>query len=250
MTLWLYATGFLVGTVVGSFLNVCIHRIPRQESIVSPGSRCPHCGTPVRFFDNVPILSFLILRGRCRQCGAGISRRYPFVEFLNGALYVLLLMKFGFIPAVLLYAAFASALLAITFIDLDHQIIPDAMTLPGMGVGLAASAFFLPVGFRDALLGLLLGGGLFYLVALVSRGGMGGGDIKMIAMIGAFLGWKDVLLVILTASFFGSIVGIALMVLRGKDRKFPVPFGPFLALGGLMALFFDREIIGWYIGGP
>jgi leader peptidase (prepilin peptidase)/N-methyltransferase len=248
MTLWLYAMVTVLGLIIGSFLNVCIHRLPRRESVVFPGSRCPHCETSIPFYDNLPLVSFLILRGRCRSCGGGISWQYPLVEFLNGIGYLFLFLKFGPTPKALLYAALFSTLLVISFIDLHHQIIPDRLTLPGMGVGLIASSFVLPTGLINALLGLLLGGGLFYLVAVISRGGMGGGDIKLLAMIGAFLGWMDVLLIILVASFFGSLTGLSLMVFKGKNRKYPVPFGPFLALGALVALFFDRELLGWYLG--
>ncbi|HAK88771.1 MAG TPA: prepilin peptidase [Nitrospiraceae bacterium] len=251
---------FIFGLIVGSFLNVCIHRIPRGKSIVSPSSACPACNTPIKPWDNIPVLSYIILRGKCRKCGEGISIHYPTVELLNAALYWSVLNSFGIgwhLPVVL---AFASAMVVITFIDLDFQVIPDVITLPGIIIGLISASFLLPdpfslqpsalslsiVGFKNSVTGLLLGGGLFYLIAVLSRGGMGGGDIKMMAMVGAFMGWKAVFLTTFIGSLTGSIVGISLMVFKGKGRKTKIPFGPFLALGSLITLFFGGEIIRWY----
>ena len=248
MTSWFYGLTFLTGAVIGSFLNVCIHRLPRRESLAFPGSHCPSCGKPIRAYDNIPILSFLLLRGRCRSCKTRISWQYPLVELLNGLGYLFLAFKFGWTLENIFYALFISSLLVITFIDFHYQIIPDRITYPGIAVGLIGSATVLPDGIQNALIGLALGGLLFYAVAWVSRGGMGGGDIKLIAMIGAFLGWTNVLLTILISSFLGSVVGIFLMLFHGKDRKYPVPFGPFLAMGAILSLFFGREMIRWYLG--
>ena len=245
MTMVYLVTGIL-GALIGSFLNVCIYRIPRGESLILPRSHCPHCQAVIRFYDNIPILSFLILRGRCRQCGAGISWRYPLVEAINTAGYIFLLWRFGLGWHLLVYALLFSALVVVTFIDLSHQIVPDRITLPGMVIGILAAATVLPAGLLNALIGILLGGGLFYLVAVLSRGGMGGGDIKLIAMIGAFLGWRDVLLTIFIAALAGSIVGLYLMIVLGKGRKYPVPFGPFLALGAVVSLCCGQQIIAWY----
>lgn len=250
-----YVVTLLFGAVVGSFLNVCIYRIPRNLSILLPSSRCPSCGTPIRPYHNIPIISFLVLRGRCRDCGAAISTRYPLVETLNAAFYGLALWRFGLgwhIPALF---TLCSALIVITFIDLDFQIIPDIITLPGIPLGLFAGSLLIPdpfsrgslVGFKDASIGLLSGGILFYLIAVISRGGMGGGDIKMMAMTGAFLGWKSVLLTTFAGSLMGSIVGIFLMVYRGKGRKTKIPFGPFLAAGALISLFYGQEISALYL---
>ncbi len=236
-----------LGLLIGSFLNVCIHRLPLKEPIAVSRSRCPSCGKPIRSWDNIPVISFLILAGKCRDCGKKISRQYPLVEMANGVGYFLLVWRFGAGFPTVVYAVFFSSLLVITFIDLDHQIIPDAITLPGMVVGLAASGFLLPTGLASALLGLFLGGGLFYAVAVLSRGGMGGGDIKLIAMIGSFLGWKGTLLTILTGALAGSVVGLFLMAFYGKDRKFPVPFGPFLSMGALIALFGGTYVWDWYL---
>lgn len=250
-----YGIAFLFGSAIGSFLNVCIYRMPRSISIVFPASRCPSCDTPIRPMDNIPVLSYLFLGGKCRVCKAKIGFRYPLVEFLNASLYVLVIWRYGINWEAFLYCAFCSALVVITFIDLDFQIIPDRITLPGIPIGIIAGSFLLPdpfmrfsdLGLKASFIGFLAGGGLFYLVALVSRGGMGGGDIKMMAMIGSLTGWKSVLLTTFLGSLTGSLVGIFLMVFRGKGRKTKIPFGPFLALGSLMTLFFGQEILSWYL---
>lgn len=251
---------FVFGLIVGSFLNVCIYRLPREISIISPSSTCPACKTGIKPWDNIPLISYLLLKGKCRHCGERISFRYPIVELLNGLLYLLLFYSFGFGWHLIPLFAFVSALIVITLIDLEFQIIPDVITFPGIIIGLVSSSFLLPdpfidinspdikVGFINSLIGLFLGGGLFFIIAVLSRGGMGGGDIKMMAMVGAFMGWKAVLLVTFIGSLTGSLVGILLMLLKGKDRKTKVPFGPFLALGSLITLFFGGKIINWYLG--
>ncbi len=251
----LYIIVFVFGSVVGSFLNVCIYRMPREESIVFPLSRCPLCKTPIKVWDNIPIFSYLILKGKCRACSEKISFRYPLVETLNAAIYILLLWRFGFAWETLAYFVFASALIVITFIDLDFQIIPDVITLPGVVIGLAVGSLILPdpfarwtlLGFKSSFIGTAVGFGLFYFIALISRGGMGGGDIKMMAMVGAFMGWKSVLLTTFTASLIGSVWGIFLMIFRGKGRKTQIPFGPFLAAGALITIFYGQEILNLYL---
>lgn len=251
---------FIIGLTVGSFLNVCIYRLPRNISIVTPPSSCPSCHQKIRPIDNIPVISYLLLRGRCKFCGGKISIRYPFVELLNGLLYLFVFYTFGFGWHLIPLFAFLSAMIVITFIDLDFQIIPDVITLPGIIIGVLSATFLLvdplqnytssnaKVGLLNSIIGLFLGGGLFYLIALVSKGGMGGGDIKLMAMIGAFLGWKAVLMVTLIGSLTGSIVGIFLMIFKGKDRKTKIPFGPFLALGSIITLFFGSAILDWYLG--
>lgn len=251
----LYSILFILGAFIGSFLNVCIHRIPRNLSIISPSSRCPSCNTPIKPYDNIPILSFILLRGKCRICKAGISFRYPLVEFLNAALYVFVAHRFGFEWHSVIYGILCSALIVITFIDLDFQIIPDAITLPGIVMGLVAGSMLLPdplardslLGFRNAAIGLATGGGLFYAIAVISRGGMGGGDIKMMAMVGALMGWKSVFLTVFLGSLTGAVFGIFLMITQGKGRKTKIPFGPFLALGTIITLFYGQEIYSWYL---
>lgn len=251
---------FIFGLIVGSFLNVCIYRLPRNMSIIRPSSACPSCNTPIKPWDNIPVLSYIFLRGKCRKCGERISIRYPLIELLNGFFYLAVFQFFGMGWHLPVLFALASAMIVITFIDLDFQVIPDVITLPGIIIGLFSASFLLPdpfslqssalslpvVGFKNSIIGLLLGGGLFYLIVVLSRGGMGGGDIKMMAMVGAFMGWKAVFLTTFIGSLTGSIVGISLMVFKGKGRKTKIPFGPFLALGSVITLFFGGEIIRWY----
>jgi leader peptidase (prepilin peptidase)/N-methyltransferase len=244
---------FVFGATVGSFLNVCIWRLPRNESIVFPASHCPHCDFKIPFYDNIPILGYLLLGGRCRRCKERISPQYPLVELVNGLLTLALFLKFGPSLTFLVLFVFSSALVAITFIDLEHQIIPDVISLPGIPLGLAAS-FFLPwLGWKNSLLGILLGGGSLLLVAygyqlLAKKEGMGGGDVKLLAMMGAFLGWRSVLFIIFTASLAGSVIGLTVMAVQKKDTKLAIPFGPFLAFGALLYIFYGRQIIGWYLG--
>ncbi|HAR98894.1 MAG TPA: prepilin peptidase [Syntrophus sp. (in: bacteria)] len=241
---------FVFGAAVGSFLNVCIYRLPAEQSIVRPGSRCPHCLTPIRWYDNLPLLSFLILRGRCRACAAAISWRYPAVEGLTALLALLLFWKYG--PGAAFFAAFAftAALIAVTFIDIDHQIIPDVISLPGIPIGFLLAVFAMRLPWLEALLGLLLGGGVLYAIAVAyelatKREGMGGGDIKLLAMIGAFLGWKSLIFILLVSSLTGAAVGIALMVAKGADTKYAVPFGPFLSLAAVAYLFFGAAFFNF-----
>ena len=249
-----YIIFFIFGSAIGSFLNVCIYRLPRNLSIISPSSRCPSCNIPIKPYDNIPILSYIFLGGRCRVCKAGISFRYPLVETLNALLYVLVLWRFGFGLQTIVYSIFCSALIVITFIDLDFQIIPDKITLPGILIGLIAGSFLMPdpfmryslLGIKASIIGLLAGGGLFYAIAVLSRGGMGGGDIKMMAMVGSLMGWKSVLLTTFLGSLSGAVLGIFLMIAKGKGRKTKIPFGPFLALGTLITLFYGQEILYWY----
>jgi len=251
----LYLIVFLFGAVIGSFLNVCIYRIPRNLSIIFPSSRCPSCNNPIRAWDNIPILSYVLLGARCRSCREKIPVRYPVVEMLNALFYCAVLWRYGFGWDFALYCIFCSSMIVITFIDLDFQIIPDRITLAGIPLGFIAGAFLLAdpfsrsslLGLKSALIGFLAGGGFFYLVAVLSKGGMGGGDIKMMAMVGGLLGWKAVFLTTFVGSVVGSLFGIFLMVLKGKGRKAKIPFGPFLALGALVSLFFGQEILRWYL---
>jgi leader peptidase (prepilin peptidase)/N-methyltransferase len=215
---------------------------------VHPGSACPQCGAAIRWYDNVPVLSWLRLRARCRSCGGAISWRYPAVELVTAILFALAAHRFGptldLGPALILLAA----LIAITGIDVDHQIIPDVITLPGVIAGAALSIAIHPTRWLDTLLGIALGGGLFFLIILVSGGGMGGGDMKLGAMMGAFLGWKLVLLAILLGVFAGGAVAVVLLATGSRGRKDPVPFGPFLALGAVLSLLWGNGLLGWYLG--
>ncbi len=254
MNVMVLFVGFVFGTIVGSFLNVCIHRLPREESIVCPSSHCPQCGTPIHFYDNIPLLSFILLRGRCRACKTSISFRYPLVEFLTGVSSLILLLCYGISLLYLIYFAFFSSLTVVSFVDLSHKIIPDMISLPGIGVGLVISWLHPQMSFMDSIIGVLLGGGTLYLVAsgyhlITKREGMGGGDIKLLAMIGAFIGWKGVLFTILSSSFLGAVVGVTLILLSSKaDSKYAVPFGPFLSLGAIIYIFWGGVLINWYCG--
>jgi len=243
---------FVLGAVIGSFLNVCIYRLPREESIAIPGSHCRHCQKPIALYDNIPILSYLALRGRCRNCQARISLQYPVVEGITALGSVLLFIKFGLSWSCLFYFSFFASLVTITVIDFYHQIIPDVISLPGIGVGLLASLFLPQITFFNSLLGILLGGGSLFVVAtvyqwLVKREGMGGGDVKLLAMVGAFLGWKAVILTVIFSSLIGSITGIVIILVKGKDLKYSIPFGPFLSVAAVISLFYGENIIQWYL---
>ncbi len=252
------------GLLIGSFLNVCIYRVPEGLSIVSPPSRCQACGAGIKFYDNIPVISYMLLMGKCRNCKADVSARYPFVEFLNALLYAVLLNRFGIdSPWVLLaYFLFASTLIVIFFIDLDHQIIPNSITYPGIPIAVFLGSTILPdpfmrsemLGVKASVIGFIAGGGFFYLVAKVGKmvfkkDAMGGGDIKMMAMVGGLLGWKGVILTTFGGSLLGSIVGVTLIKMKGKEWGSKIPFGPYLALGALISLLFGQEIIVWYLYG-
>ena len=242
----------VLGAIVGSFLNVCIIRLPKEESIITPGSHCPHCNHPIMFYDNIPLISYLLLGGKCRYCKRSISAQYPLVEGTTAISSLLLFLKWGLSLSYFFYFSFVAALIIITVIDLYHQIIPDVISIPGIGVGLLGALIIPHITFFNSLLGILLGGGSLFVVAtlyqwLFKREGMGGGDVKLLAMIGAFLGWESVILTILLSSLIGSITGIIIIALKGKDFKYAIPFGPFLSLGAVIALFYKNEIISWYL---
>jgi leader peptidase (prepilin peptidase)/N-methyltransferase len=246
-----YLIVLLFGAVIGSFLNVCIYRLPRAESIAWPASRCPSCRQTIAFYDNIPIASYLALQGRCRSCRAPVSLQYPFVEASNALGYVMVWWIFGFTAAACVYAALLSALIVVTGTDLSHRMIPDAVTLPGILIGLLCATLILPVGIVNSLLGILAGGGSLWFLAWVSpyifgKEGMGGGDIKLMAMVGAFIGWQPALLAIMIGSLLGSIVGGGLMAAGTIRREQYIPFGPFLAVGSIVALLFHQPLIEWY----
>jgi len=237
---------FVLGAMLGSFLNVVIHRLPRRESLIVPGSHCPHCGVPIRAWDNIPILSFLVLRGRCRVCRRPISPRYPLVEATAGVLVAASWVRMDSALTVAAAAAFSLILVAIFFIDLEHQIVPNALTYPGLLLGLILAVPQDRIG--NALLTAAGAGAFFLLIAIISRGGMGGGDIKLAAMMGAFLGWPAVAVALLLAFTLGAVVGLLLMGLGRRSRKDPIPFGPALAVGAVLALFGAEDLIRWYLG--
>jgi leader peptidase (prepilin peptidase) / N-methyltransferase len=244
---------FILGAVVGSFLNVVILRLPTEgESIVFPPSRCPRCKAEIRWFDNIPLLSYLILGGRCRSCRTRISLQYPLVELCMALLSLALYTKLGLSFEFFFYFLFLAALVAIIFIDIAHQIIPNTISLPGILIGFAGSFINSEVTWQQAGLGVLLGGGVLYVIAesyylLTKRDGMGGGDIKLLAMIGAFLGWQSLLFVVFASSLSGSLIGIAAMIKQGKGGKTRIPFGPFLAFAAMLFLFYQAEIFRWWV---
>ena len=234
------------GLVVGSFFNVCIYRIPRKESLAWPSSHCPACSHPLNTLDLIPVFSFIFLRGRCRYCKAHISWRYPVVELLTAVLWILAWLKFGLSLEFLSAAVFLSLGIIITFIDLDQQIIPDVISLPGVIIGLLLALLSGRPPITDALIGAFGGAALLFLVAILSRGGMGGGDAKLLGMIGAFLGWQGAAAALMIGSFAGAITGLLLIALKVIKRRDPVPFGPFLIFGAGIYLFFSEFIIDFY----
>jgi leader peptidase (prepilin peptidase)/N-methyltransferase len=232
-------------------LNVCILRIPAEESIVSPGSRCPNCKTPVVWYDNIPMASWLVLRGRCRKCAEPISFRYFVIELITALASVTVYARFGLGVEWTIWFAFVAAMIVITFIDLDHRIIPNVVSLPGIVVGFALSFRGVPGPVASAL-GILFGGGILWLTAwgyefATGREGMGFGDVKLLAMIGAFLGWQSIPFTLLASSLSGSVVGVSLMLWTGSDTKYAIPFGPFLAFGAITYLFYGERLIAWYL---
>jgi leader peptidase (prepilin peptidase) / N-methyltransferase len=249
-TWWLALIFTLAGAAVGSFLNVCIARIPEGLSIVAPASRCPQCGHPIRFYDNIPVISFLLLGGRCRDCRGRISFRYLLVELLTAVCAWFIFRRFGLAPASLVVFIFVCTLIVISFIDFDHQIIPHALTLVGIPLFATLAVLFMGITAVDAFLGIMIGAGTLYFVAvyyeaLTGREGMGGGDVNLMAMLGAFLGWKSLLFILLASSLLGAVVGVAFILFRGKDMKYAVPFGPFLCLAAMIYLFYGKSLILW-----
>ncbi len=242
---------FVLGLCIGSFLNVCIYRLPESKSIVHPRSMCPNCGTLIRFYDNIPILSYVWLRGKCRHCHTRISFRYPVIELLSGLFAAGVFLKYGISLEAAVYYVFMATLLVITFIDIDHQIIPDVITLPGIPIFFGASFALPQVTYIESILGILIGGGSLFLVAwvyhlLTKKEGMGGGDIKLLGMMGAVIGWKGVLFTIFLASAVGTVSGMLIMLKTRKSMKLAVPFGPFLAIGGITYILFGPPLITWY----
>ncbi len=240
------------GLCIGSFLNVCIHRLPLGQSVVSPGSRCPKCGVAIRWFDNLPVLSYVLLGGKCRACRAPFSPRYLFVELITALIFAVTAAVFEPGPLLAVRLVFAAMLVALFFIDLEHQLLPDLITLPGLVMGLAAS-IWVPPGLTSSAAGAALGA----LILLAIRGawkratgvdGMGLGDVKMLAMIGAVLGWQQVWLVLFVASLTGAIVGVSMASMGRGSMKTRLPFGTFLAIAALLASWWGEPVIAWYVG--
>ncbi|MEZ5418426.1 MAG: prepilin peptidase [Vicinamibacterales bacterium] len=242
----------LFGLIVGSFLNVVIFRLPRGTSVVWPASACGSCKRELRWFENIPIVSWVALRGRCARCKARISVQYPLVEAVTGALFVVVVALTPVGPLLAARLLLVCGLIVLFGIDLEHQILPNSITLPGIVAGLAFSLAG-PPGLKDSLIGVLVGGGVLYATAGAyylwrREEGLGMGDVKMLAMIGAFLGWQAVLLTLVLASFAGALIGVGLMAVQRGSMKYALPFGTFLALGALVAMLAGQPIIGWYLG--
>ena len=251
MPLLLLVLVAIAGLIIGSFLNVCIYRLPRRESINWPSSRCTACGRALSWYENVPVAGWLALRGRCRTCGAGISPMYPLVEVATAVVFVGGVFVYGLTPLAAVRVLFACSLIVLFVIDLQHRILPNFITLPGIVIGFGAS-LFLPPGWQRSLIGILAGGGVLFALAetyyrLRGREGLGMGDVKMLAMIGAFLGWPHMLLALMLASFSGSAVGLAVIVSRRGGMQAALPFGTFLALGAIVAAVAGDAILNWYL---
>jgi len=254
VTAFVTVTCGLFGLVVGSFLNVVIYRVPRKESVVRPRSRCPGCGTQLAERDNIPVVSWVLLRGKCRTCGEPISARYPLVELLTGALFVAAALRFGLDWVLPAYLVFFASLVAITFIDLEHYIIPNRVLYPTLFIAmpllvLAAAAQDQWGNLERALLGAVLAWAFFLILHLISPRGMGFGDVRLSFLLGLFLGWLDlrhVFLGVFLGFLLGSIVGLGLMAFRRRGRKDHIPFGPFLAVGAVIAVLFGSSILSWY----
>jgi leader peptidase (prepilin peptidase)/N-methyltransferase len=242
---------FLFGLIFGSFLNVCIYRIPLGKSIIFPPSSCPNCDRRIEFYDNIPVVSYIFLRGKCRYCHQRIPVHYPVVELLTGLLSMALFIRYGLSYQYILSFLFVISLVLISFIDLHHQIIPDILSIPGIFAGIAVS--FIPghVVWVDSLIGAAGGGGILYLIALVfkkvtGRDGLGGGDVKLLAMIGAWMGWRALPFIVLLSSLSGIAIGGGALMLAGKGYRVRIPFGPFLSLGTIIYFFFGPQILRWY----
>jgi leader peptidase (prepilin peptidase)/N-methyltransferase len=244
---------FVLGLIVGSFSNVCIYRIPRNESIIYPASHCPKCRSKIKPVDNIPLLSFILLKGRCRNCKSKISIQYPVVELITGLIYLIIYLTYALSVQTLIYIILSSALIIIAFIDLNEQIVPDVISLPGIVIGFIISFFVPYISFINSALGVAVGGGIILIIGLggsviFKKEAMGGGDVKLAAMIGAFLGWRYIIISLFLGFFLGALAGIFLIISKIKSREDVVPFGPFIVLGSLITLLWGEKIINWYIG--
>jgi leader peptidase (prepilin peptidase)/N-methyltransferase len=251
---WL-VTSFFLGLIFGSFFNVCILRIPNHKSIVMPPSHCPNCNYELKWYDNIPILSYIILRGKCRNCKSAISPRYAIIEFLTGVLFAFTFYRFGFNVYTIFALIFISFMIIMSFIDLDHFILPDRFTLTLIPLGILSSFFKSDFNWIDSITGLLVGGGFilifsatYYLVR--KRSGMGGGDMKLMAGVGAYLGFKLALLTLMIGTIAGTMVAIPYLLIKKKKMDSMLPFGPFLALAAVICLFWGEEIFNWWLRHP
>jgi len=245
----IYLIIFLIALLIGSFLNVCIYRIPLGQSVSYPPSHCTSCGRDLKPVDLVPVLSYLFCGGRCRYCGEKISLQYPVVELLNTILWTLLFIKYHWSVIFVKYAVLASLLIVISFIDYQHQIIPDSLIKFGLITGAIINLLYnIKENYIQGIIGFLVGGGIFFIIAVVTNGAMGGGDIKLMAVLGFCLGWKQILLITFLAFVTGAIVSVVLIALQIKGRKDYIPFGPFISISAFIAMYCGSEIINWYFG--
>jgi len=248
-----YLVTFILGAVVGSFLNVCISRLPHGESILTPASHCPLCRSPIAWHDNIPLISYLLLKGKCRQCQAAISPRYPLVEAATALGALALYLKYGMGCPLIVTFVFLCCLICISVIDLQYRIIPHIIVLPGIPLFLFAGVSVMGVRFIDALIGLLAGIGVLYLVAvyyeaITGNEGMGGGDVNFLGFLGAFFGWQGLPIILFCAAFMGACIGLIVMAIKGRNLKYAIPFGPFLSFGAIVQLFVGRELMGFLYG--
>jgi len=242
----------LFGLIIASFMNVCIYRIPRHLSPARPRSSCTTCGHMLAWYENIPIGSYLVLRGRCRGCGAPISLMYPVIEAITGLMFLGAYLLYGLSPLLLARLLFGCTMIVLFVIDLQHKILPNVITLPGIVAGLLLSEVAGP-GWKDSLLGIVAGGGMLWAIAEIyyrvrKEEGLGMGDVEMLAMIGAFLGWKLMLLTLVLASFSGTIVGIGVLIAKKESLKYALPFGTFLAVGAIAAAAVGDRFVAWYFG--
>jgi leader peptidase (prepilin peptidase)/N-methyltransferase len=241
---------FCVGLIVGSFLNVCIYRLPRDESVAWPASHCTTCNRPLDWYENIPVMSWMVLRGRCRTCRSPIAIRYPIIELVTGVLFLGAYLAFGLTPLLPVRILFACAMVALFAIDLEHQILPNEITLPGIVIGFVCS-MFLPPGWRSSLIGLLVGGLFPFLIAeaylrIRGREGMGMGDFKMLAMVGAFLGWPLVGITLILACVLGIVIGGGALLISRRGMATKIPFGTFIAIAALVCAYFEGPVLSTY----
>lgn len=243
----LYILIFILGTIIGSFLNVVIYRIPRNESIIFPASHCTYCNHELKPFDLIPIISYVLLKGKCRYCGKNISLRYPIVELITGLIFVIIFHYFNISILSLSYIFLSVILVILSFIDAKHKLIPNKILLTGLIGIIIFRILMYNEGIMDYLIGSIIGGGIFLLVSIVSGEGMGGGDIKLMALIGLFIGRKLTLLTMFFAVILGAIVGVVLIFLKIKTRKDAIPFVPFISIGCIISILYGYSILNWYI---
>ncbi|TDX53034.1 prepilin peptidase [Orenia marismortui] len=240
-------TVFILGLIIGSFLNVVIYRLPENKSIIWPGSHCTNCQTNLKIFDLIPVLSFIFTKGRCRYCDTKVSYQYPAVELLTALLFLISYWRYSLSIEFLIYSGLIALLIVCTFIDLKYQIIPNKITYPGIIIFFIISFFFNHITIKSSLLGIVLSGGFLLVIAIVSRGGMGIGDVKLAAMVGSVIGVKYTIIGIFIGSLIGSIISLILIGFNIKDRKDRIPFGPFIAIGTVVMIFYGNVIINWYL---